>query len=66
VPTLQGDAPHSGAGEECVGRPHPNHQGGCGQEQNKGVKLENEHKYITYSADTDCADGVFAHELITK
>ena len=31
VPTLQGDAPYSGAGKECVGRPHPNHQGGCGQ-----------------------------------
>ena len=30
------------------------------------IKEENEHKYITYSADTDCADGVFAHELITK
>jgi hypothetical protein len=29
---------YSGAGGECVGRPHPNHQGGCGQEQNKGVK----------------------------
>ena len=23
VPTMQGDAPHSGAGKECIGRPHP-------------------------------------------
>ena len=28
---MQDDAPHFGAGEECVGRQNPHHQGGCGQ-----------------------------------
>ena len=29
VPAMQDDAPYPGAGKECIGRPHPHHQGGC-------------------------------------